>query len=193
MAERLCQLADNRLLETIPEAERDAVPARGLVTLRSGGFGPCSSGITTGPRGASLQGSGPSALCLRKRSPKLSQGNLASVAVERRKASAPRGGCFAVTRKPSVARAGLEADWACSLKLPVRSSILRLSALRLPLLGGKRLRAVRSQTSGAKNASRERECLPRSPHPEARAKRASKDEASRYARKKEKGRHAACK
>jgi hypothetical protein len=41
--------------------------------LHSGGFGPCSSGITTGPRGASLQGSGQSAPCLRTRSPKLSQ------------------------------------------------------------------------------------------------------------------------
>jgi len=46
-----------------------------------------------------------------------------------------------------------------SSEVPVRILPLRQSALRLPLFfGGKRVRAVPWQSSGAKNASRERGC-----------------------------------
>jgi hypothetical protein len=44
MSARICQLADNRLLETIPEAERVRFLRAGFVTSLPGGPGVTSSG-----------------------------------------------------------------------------------------------------------------------------------------------------
>jgi hypothetical protein len=63
------------LLETIPEAERDAVPARGARNPALGRLRTLLVRHYDRAARSSLQGSGEkSALCLRKRSPKLSRG-----------------------------------------------------------------------------------------------------------------------
>src|SRR6201996_5849576 len=85
-AERIVR-SEGTLLETIPEAERDAVPARGARDPALGRLRDLLVRHYDRAARSSLQGSGEtSALCFRKRSPKLSQGNLASVAV-----GAPKG------------------------------------------------------------------------------------------------------
>ncbi len=145
----MIRIRRGRFLETILEAEWDAVPARGArnaapgrlrtLPLRHNDRGARSSLVKGVVAARAVADSG-------KRSPKLK-----NVAAERRKASAPRGGCFVVTRNHPWRAPDWKTNCARSRKLPGRISTPASFGAPPPrIFGGKRFRAVPWQSSGAK-------------------------------------------